>query len=105
MLQVPARASQRMGFDVKRAEVEEDVESVRHGRRAVRAAYRVIALLCWRCCLSLQLPQIMGAQRLLGTSCSCHYHSVKAHCCRLPLKAFKALSGGKASMACTLCIW
>ena len=50
LLQAPARASQRMWFEVKRAEVEEDVESVRHGATS-RAAYCVTALLYWHTCL------------------------------------------------------
>lgn len=66
VLQAPARASQRMGFEVKRAEVEEDVESVRRG--AARAGYWVTGLLCWRACLSVHLPQSLG-----GNWVPCYY--------------------------------
>ena len=68
-LQAPARASQRMGFEVKRGEVEEDVESVRRG--AARAAYWVTGLLCWRACLSVHVPQSLGGK---WTPCGCLAH-------------------------------
>ena len=82
VLQAPARASQRMGFEVKRAEVEEDVESVRCG--AARATYWVTGLLCWRACLSVRLPQRLGGNWI---PCCCQHTLSSLTGWRQPLEA------------------